>query len=1053
MKKSSINSVNNRNNSNNSKENKIIINLENKNTTKNKEAKTNNAKKEFNIIKNINSQNKVKSANISKNKSLHQNLNYIPKIIFNLNTNKVQPNSVDNKQKIKSKSNENSKDNKKNKIINFKKSYIINKTIKKAKEENNVKNNIHKTKTQMQKYFIKNSNNNSNNTKKEEKIIHNNKRISPDSNSNINKKQSETSLSFSSNKKDLIGLQFINLINKNNCTNFKTTPITTKNSEKTSKEKNNHIKKLKKNVADNKNINSIKCKLIAPKMKVNKHKKEVSNKNYLKTFIKKFSSTNINKEKKIKNQNKNIVDLSNSKIATTKNSNSNLLNLSKFYSINFLSKSFADKKNMKKNNIYKTKVETKHKSENESNKISNNYFENINNQNIFPKTITNYKNNYINININKNIKKNIKKNINILPNNQILRSKLSHNKISKNTNTNTKLKTKDLTIKSISKIIKISNQTNTKYIIRESLTNKIKNLINKTNLNNLKYKQISYFDLKKPKIPQIYTSSLIQNDSSKKKGFKNIDPNPKNSNINNSSIIASKDFHYYQQESIKLINAIKKYGIEHNNISYPETDMNYYKIGRNIGHGAFGKVNIALHVLSGHIVAIKSFNKIKKSFPLNRIYYEIKLLKKLRNHRNIIKYFEHFETEKYFCIVMENISGGNLLNAINKMSKFTEPMAKNIFMQLILTLKYLHNMNIVHRDIKPDNILLELDNTIKLCDFGVSKQIKKGQLLTDSCGTPAFIAPEILKEKAYNPYFTDIWSSGVVLYIMVSGFFPFRGINETELRKSIISGNYPELNDISENLKDLLNKLLEVNPDKRISIDDILKHPWLNDDLKENGNLINIFTKAEKIIYGKLKLDYRLDHKENVMENFTYKNILTEYEEENWNVKTISFIKTPYNSQRPRDDDEDLFYDDVNIENDVMNFYSKVGEKNREYELRNNYDFDQGFIIAKKYNNKQKLMNSKNNSFEDENKKKEKHNNNNNLVNNNKIIENNNINDDKDKIGNYEDKNKIIKINEKVIKSVESFGYNKKYIIRSLQSNEINHAIASYYLILSLSSE
>ena len=221
---------------------------------------------------------------------------------------------------------------------------------------------------------------------------------------------------------------------------------------------------------------------------------------------------------------------------------------------------------------------------------------------------------------------------------------------------------------------------------------------------------------------------------------------------------------------------------------------------------------------------------------MHKILYEIKLLKKLRNHRNIVKYFEHFENEKHFCIVMENISGGNLLGAINKMSKFSEQMAKNIFKQLIETIKYLHSIGIVHRDIKPDNILIELDNTIKLCDFGVSKEIKEGQLLTDSCGTPAFVAPEILKDCPYNPYMTDIWSSGVVLYAMITGFFPFRGINETDLHRNILSGAFPKLKDVSPELKDLLNKILEVNPNKRISVDDILNHPWLNDININNTN-------------------------------------------------------------------------------------------------------------------------------------------------------------------------------------------------------------------------
>ena len=219
----------------------------------------------------------------------------------------------------------------------------------------------------------------------------------------------------------------------------------------------------------------------------------------------------------------------------------------------------------------------------------------------------------------------------------------------------------------------------------------------------------------------------------------------------------------------------------------------------------------------------------------------------------------------------------------------------------------------------------------------------------------------------------------------------------------------------------------------------------------KNANNINIFTKAEKIIYGKLKIDYREVNKEDILENFTYHNIETDYEEENQNVKSMSFIKTPYNSPRPRDDEEDLFYDDVNIEDNIMKFLSKVGELSRLYEVHNNIDFDQGFIIPKKdYNNKQKLMSSKNNSYEDEKIKVEKKKENKKIIIVNNMMKNNYIiNEDKEKNVN----NKKLKINEKAVKFVENFGYNKEFIIKSLQLNEINHAIASYYLYMSLSND
>ena len=1126
------------------KRNQNKVNIDNKNIIKYNEDKNLQDKKDFQINKNIimnnlssninNQQRQIKTTKgsplsinnkilkqISKitTKSINQNIDKIPTIIFNINSNQVYETNYKNIQNSnESKSNTKSK-SKSNESNNLKKTTNQCNLIKnKIKKQNNFNAKIIKAKTQIQKIQIKKNNNLPKNIINKNQIKENNSYKTSNPYhfyyTNNQKLNIGTSLSLTTKKNNLVGLQYINnMINKNNANNFKTTPITTKNSAKNSKEKNiknSNSNHKENNSKDNKKSNkNNKIISMGTKKKINQQKLIIQNNNNLKSLMKKFSISNINKNKKNKKEikSKNSDNFTNSKNITLlgKNSNSNLSSLDNFYSINMLSKSFANsKKNFKKNiNFYKTKVDTKIQN-NEFQKKSNKYFD-INNHNIFPITISHYKNNYININININNKKNSIKTANNICNiNKIIKN--NSKKCQKNKNSKIKLndlsKKKTLTTNNT----KIMNKINYKYELNDKKRYLYKNNIvnnGNSNSNNLKIKELSCFDLKKINMPITLTSSLLQteswgkskefkktefkqvmyiNDKEKKMINRNLTNNENNNNINidliniNSktsekndinnntisnknelSTISQKDYNYYNEESLKKIKSIKKYGSEHNYSSYPKTNLSYYKIGRSIGHGAFGKVNIALHVLSGHIVAIKSFNKIKKTFPMNKILYEIKLLKKLRSHKNIIKYFEHFENEKHFFIVMENICGGNLLNAINKMSKFSESMAKNIFKQLIETIKYLHSIGIVHRDIKPDNILLDLDSTIKLCDFGVSKEVKEGQLLTDSCGTPAFVAPEILKDSPYNPYMTDIWSSGVVLYAMITGFFPFRGVNETELHKNILSGAFPKLKDVSNELKDLLNKILEVNPNKRITIDNILKHPWIIQNENINNNYtkninINIFTKAEKIIYGKLKLDYREANKEDILENFTYHNMETDYEEENQNVKTISFIKTPYNSRRPSDDEEDLFYDDVNIEDNITKFLSKVGELSRLYEVHNNIDFDQGFIIPRKdYNNKQKLMSSKNNSYEDEKIKVEKKKENKRIIIVDNIIENNFItNEDKEKISN---RNKKLKINEKAVKFVENFGYNKEFIIKSLQLNEINHSIASYYLYLSLTNE
>lgn len=260
--------------------------------------------------------------------------------------------------------------------------------------------------------------------------------------------------------------------------------------------------------------------------------------------------------------------------------------------------------------------------------------------------------------------------------------------------------------------------------------------------------------------------------------------------------------------------------------------MNFYKIGRLLGRGAFGKVNLGLHILTGRLVAIKSFNKTITSNEKSKkkIMHEVNLMKKLK-YKNIVKIFETFETSKYLIIIMEYISGGDLLSYVKKRNKLNEVVSRYIFKQIILALQYTHSQNIIHRDIKLDNILLDIHNNIKICDFGVGKQVKsRKEILYDQCGTPAYIAPEILKGSGYEGSPVDIWSAGVVLYAMLSGTVPFKANDMNDLHKLIFKGEYAEIEGISQEAKDLIKGILEVEPKKRLTAEEILNHPWMYDD-------------------------------------------------------------------------------------------------------------------------------------------------------------------------------------------------------------------------------
>ena len=636
------------------------------------------------------------------------------------------------------------------------------------------------------------------------------------------------------------------------------------------------------------------------------------------------------------------------------------------------------------------------------------------------------------------------------------------------------------------KIIKTISNKRPKSLSKSKQGTKLRNKIEINEFNSL------IDDIKKLKKRKIVHTSNITSNPSHKNSFNNSKKNKtvtvtvsnsnnnstlkNNLNINNTSFllfeqelkenknILMKEGKYYLKESERLSKYIQEYFIK--NELYPKSQLSFYKYGRQIGKGAFGKVNLGLHILTGRIVAIKTFNKkkVKTERARAKIYHEINLMKNLK-HSSVVKILDTFETEKYIFIIMENIAGGDLLSFVKKRTKLNEKMSKYIFKQLLESIKYIHSKNIVHRDIKLDNVLIDLNNNIKLCDFGVGKMVHENELLKDQCGTPAYIAPEILANKGYDGFGVDVWSSGVVLYTMLSGMVPFKANNLNDLQNMIITGNYKEIHGISKECNDLLNKLLQINPKKRISIDDALNHPWLN---MNDDNKLTLFTKAEIVLLSKNYFDYLNCNKEEMIENFTLKNLDTRNNNENKNNLTKSFIFAPFNTSYLNEEQNQIHLEqNLSIENNLILFDEDINILNRQYELNNNGEIDHGVLI-----NRSKISSSCSNRLIEENKNtkreeiKDKSKSKSKDLNNNieieeeqvkKLSENNSkkiINFSKDKDYNipFRNKGSIFHsfntftneeiLDEEIIKKVESFGYKKDYIKKCIANNEINYCTA-----------
>jgi len=257
-----------------------------------------------------------------------------------------------------------------------------------------------------------------------------------------------------------------------------------------------------------------------------------------------------------------------------------------------------------------------------------------------------------------------------------------------------------------------------------------------------------------------------------------------------------------------------------------------YILSNTIGTGTFSKVKLGFHLPTQQKVAIKILdrNKIKDENDIERISREIQILKVLR-HENIAQLFENITSEHHIYIIMEYVDGKDLFQYIYSLSKLNEIKASCLFRQLISALEYIHTLGVVHRDIKPENILLSKDHKkIKLVDFGLSNSYRHGNLLKTACGSPCYAAPEMISGKEYNGLYSDLWSCGVVLYCMLCGKLPFDDEKIKVLYRKIKTGDYIIPNYLSDISQDVLKRILTVNPDKRIRLKDLKKHPFFNLD-------------------------------------------------------------------------------------------------------------------------------------------------------------------------------------------------------------------------------
>ena len=411
---------------------------------------------------------------------------------------------------------------------------------------------------------------------------------------------------------------------------------------------------------------------------------------------------------------------------------------------------------------------------------------------------------------------------------------------------------------------------------------------------------------------------------------------------------------------------------------------NYY-IKKKLGSGNFGRVNLGIYIPTKEKVAIKIIDKSKltEKSDIIRLQREFEILFKV-NHPNIVRARDFFQDENFYYTVMDFCEGDDLYNYVMKKGYLSEEESSFYFYQLINGVEYIHSLGIAHRDLKPENILLTNGHILKIIDFGLSNYFYEGQrdLLSTPCGTPCYASPEIIKGFKYDGFMIDIWNCGLILYIMLCGYYPFYfddNENNDTMFKNILECNIEYPNYLSSCVVDLLKQIIVSNPKKRINIEEIKMHPFY---IKGKYNFENN--------YNNIFINNRNDNNE-------------EHEEIHWK----KYKQNNYNDDNTRKDQR------INTEIDTKSHIPNIN--------LNNIGLQKYKINWKKYRNIIKRKISKNLG-----KKEHFH----------KCYLNKSIQDNNNKISNEK---KIIKtevnylniINNKIIISPETLNKNQKSILRN----------------------